>query len=73
MIFTKKSFSELDKMPLHRLKEYREAENKRYARAVPWCCDFHCDEEWESKEQEQEFKEWEKYINFINAMYKSRR
>lgn len=70
--FKRKTEQELNALTMPRLKAYYKAEQKRYNAALPFCCEFCCDIEYSSKEEEQEFNNWHAYVMFVKAIMKTK-
>ena len=71
-LFKRKTEDQLKALTHKRIKAYWRAEKNGCDSAMPWCCEFKCDLHWESKEQEQEIEEWNKYLGYIFAIMKTK-
>lgn len=71
-LFERKTEEFLKSLPIHRLKAYYQTLQKKVRKAVPWCCENQCFEDWESDAHKEWWKNEHKYVMFVKAILKTR-
>lgn len=71
-LFTRKPQEFLMNLPLHRLSAYHRVLQKTVRKAVPWCCENMCFEDWESDAHKEWWTGEHAYVMFVKAILKSR-
>lgn len=71
-LFERKSEEFLKTLSIHRLKAYHRTLQKTISKAVPWCCDHQCFEDWKSDAHKAWWNNEHAYVMFVKAILKTR-